>query len=450
MRSSLFLLILLAALAAVSCNKKNDKGGGSTSDKDKLLDSSLFYARELYLWYDQIPTTFNPRNYDDPNEVMEAIRPYSKETGFSSAVDRWSFAVTEEEWNDISQGIAGDFGLGVFFASNSDLRVSYVEKASPAGAATIKRGWRIKKINNMTSISTNYVDAIVDAIFYSSNGTFVFGRDNKADTTITLTATTYVEQPIILDTIYTTGNGKAGYLVYNSFLGDTTRTKQAFADIFTEWSQEGVTDAIIDLRYNGGGYVLLQDELANYLVNSSGNNQVMEKQVFNKKLTSWNETTNFRKKGSLNLSRLFVIVSQNTASASELLINSLRPFLNVQLVGPSNTHGKAVGYFGYPVEDWLIFPVSFRTLNKNNEGNYFDGFTPNAQVADGLDKNWGDVTENCLAAALRYINTGVYTQSVGTNGNRTGQTEIRELLPPNKELGKTRFKGAVAGIRQLP
>jgi hypothetical protein len=83
--------------------------------------------------------------------------------------------------------------------------------------------------------------------------------------------------------------------------------------------------------------------------------------------------------------------------------------MNVTLFGNSNTHGKPVGYFPIPVGEWYIFPVSFRTVNKNNEGNYFNGIPVNKTVADGLDKDWGDVTETSLAAVLRYITTGMFT-----------------------------------------
>lgn len=103
---------------------------------------------------------------------------------------------------------------------------------------------------------------------------------------------------------------------------------------------------------------------------------------------------------------MYVIVSKGTASASELLINSLKPFMNIKLVGPSATTGKAVGFFNIPVGDWYIFPVSFKSVNALGQGNYYDGFSPdvNAAVADGLNKDWGDVTESCLAKALQGIN----------------------------------------------
>ena len=450
MRPIYFFAIALTITAYLSsCQKSGDDGGDGGPDNNnsnRLKDSTILYARDIYLWYDKIPSSFKARDYEDPNAIMEAIRNYSIEPGFTGPVDRWSFAVTQNEWDDLSQGISSDFGLGIFYYASNDLRVSFVEPASPAGKANIARSWQIKQINNSSNISTSNINFVIDAIFNSSNVTLLLGRQGKADTTVALTAATYLEQPIILDTIYTTGSTKTGYLVFNSFLGDTTKIKSEFARIFNKFTTGGVSDVVLDLRYNGGGYVLLQDELANYLAPSTANGQIMEEQKFNNKYSNYNSTSRFSPKGSLDLDRLFVIVSQNTASASELLINSLKPYLNVQLVGPSRTHGKPVGYFPIPVMDWYIFPVSFRTVNKNGEGNYFDGFALNHQVDDGLDKAWGDITENCLAAALKYIGTGAYARVVEPNGimQRQLQTESSNDL-----LGAKRFRGAVASPRNL-
>ena len=444
MRPIIFLAISLTIATYLPSCKKS--GSGSSSNTHRLKDSTILYARDIYLWYDKIPSSFKAREYEDPNAIMEAIRDYSIEPGFTDPVDSWSFAVTKNVWDDLSQGISSDFGLGIFYFASNDLRVSFVEPASPAGKANIKRSWQIKQINNSSNISTSNINFVSNAIFNSSNVTLLLGRQGKADTTITLTAATYLEQPIILDTIYTTGATKTGYLVFNSFLGDTTKIKNEFARIFNKFNTAGVSDVVLDLRYNGGGYVLLQDELANYLAPPAANGQIMEEQKFNNKYSNYNSTSRFSRKGSLELDRLFVVVSQNTASASELLINSLKPYLNVQLVGPTRTHGKPVGYFPIPVMDWYIFPVSFRTVNKNGEGNYFDGFTLNHQVGDGLDKAWGDITESCLAAALKYISTGAYARVVDPNG-------IMQLEPQtetsNDLLGAKRFRGAVALPKNL-
>ncbi|HYC29471.1 MAG TPA: hypothetical protein VEB42_11650, partial [Chitinophagaceae bacterium] len=139
---------------------------------------------------------------------------------------------------------------------------------------------------------------------------------------------------------------------------------------------------------------------------------------------------------------IYFIVSDNTASASELLINSLKPFMNIKLVGPTKTYGKPVGYFPYPVGDWYVFPISFRTTNKNNEGNYFGGMALDNTVADGLDKDWGDINEASLASVLKYIGTGAF---------RVASADAYQPNPVvekgNEVLAAPEFKGAVDARR---
>jgi hypothetical protein len=418
------------------CKKQHDVVGVEVKN-----DSTLNYARDIYLWYNYIPASFDAHHYSDPNAIMEGIRAYSEEPGFSTPVDRWSFAMLQSQWNDLSNGVGGDFGLNIYFYTNDDLRVSYVEPEAPAGKAGVKRGWRIKQINGSANITSANADAIVQQVYQSNSGTFLFGRPNANDTTITLSASGYKEHPLLFDSVYTTGAGKTGYFVFNSFLGDTNEIQSGFERIFNKFESAHVQDIIVDLRYNGGGYVSLQSLLANYLVPVAGDNGVMLTEEFNDKYAAYDVTDTYHKKGNINLSRLFFIVSQNTASASELLINSLRPYLDVQLIGPSHTHGKPVGFYPIPVYDWYIFPVSFRTVNKNGEGSYFNGLSLNYQVADGLDKEWGDANESCLGSVLHYIDGGSYARLAFTPEQRAGLTE--EVLYSNTRLGRPKFKGMV-------
>ena len=436
---------MIAVLALLSsCKKDKDGGGGGTPPvvKDKVKDTTIQYTRDIYLWYTQIPSSFNEQSYADPNKIMEAIRKYSAEPGFAQPVDRWSFAMKQAEWDDVSGGIGGDFGFSVFFRAEGDLRVKYVESASPAGVKGLHRGWRVTKINGSTNITTGNSDFIVDAIFYSTSGTFTFQKPDGSSVDVALTAATYQEHPIFLDSVYTVGAKKVGYIVFNSFLGDTTAVYSEFQRIFNKFNTAGVTDVAVDLRYNGGGYVSVQQKLANYLVNNAASGGVMMNQVFNDKYAAWNETDNFNKLGPLNLSRVFFIVSNNTASASELLINNLKPYMDVKLVGPGATYGKPVGYFPIPVGDWYIFPVSFRSTNKNGQGNYFSGFSVDSQQPDGLDKDWGDINETAFASVLKYVGTGSFTRTTEIPG-AANKSVTPQIINSNQKLDVKSFKGAV-------
>jgi carboxyl-terminal processing protease len=412
----------------------------TTPSTNKINDSALLYSRDLYLWYKQVPANFSIASYSDPNAIMEALRQFSIEPGFTGAVDKWSFAMKKDEWDGISSGTAtADFGMQVgYYQSEDNLRVKYVEPSSPAGRAGVRRGWKITRINGSSSISYTNKDVVSNAVYNSSRTSFTFQKPDNNSVTISLQANGYQEDPIILDTVYTTGARKIGYLAFNSFMGDTNSVYREFATVFNKFAQQNINDLVVDLRYNGGGYVSVQEKLANYLVKASANGDVMMKQQYNDKLSEYNATTRFSKLGNLNLNRLFFIVTNGTASASELLINNLKPYMDVKLIGPTNTHGKPVGFFPYPVGDWYIFPVSFRTVNKTGEGNYFNGMPANSTASDGIDKDWGDVTEPCLASALRFISSGTYRLS--TEGTYQDNATIRQA---NEVFDQHIFKGTI-------
>ncbi len=411
-----------------------------TFNPDLLKDSALMQSRDIYLWNTQIPATFNARSYADPADVMTAIRPFSIEPGFATPVDRFSFAMKKTEWDLVSGGMgaliggttpeAGDFGMSVFFRVEGDLRVRLVEPNAPSGLAGIRRGWRITKINGNSNINTSVSSTILDNVYYSASTSFEFTKPDGTTLTTTLNAGHYTEKPVYLDTVYNIGSQKIGYLVFNSFLGNQEKISAEFDRVFSKFAAAQVTDVVLDLRYNGGGYVSLAEKLANYLAPSSANGGLMMKQIYNAQNSQHDETTYIKKTGSLQLSKVYFIVSKSTASASELLINTLKPYMNVRLVGPANTYGKPVGFFPISVGDWYVFPVSFKTINKNGEGNYFNGLPVNAIIADGLDKDWGDTKESCLASAIKNITTGTYQRSQARETN--GQSPV--ILNSNDKL----------------
>jgi len=429
-----------------SCKK--DKGNDEVvlSADDKLKDSVLMYTRDIYLWYNQIPADFNPRKYADPNAIMEAIRTYSMEPPNSRPVDRFSFAAKKVDWDNRSSGVSQDFGFSIFFLSNTDLRVKFVERNSPAGKAGIQRGWRIIKINGSTNINTDQatINTIVAAVFESNSTSFTFQKPDGTSVDITLNAATYQTHPVMVDSTYTIAGKKIGYLVLNSFLGDLTAIKAELNRVFTRFVTYGVTDVVVDLRYNGGGFVSLAETLSNYLAPASATGTLMMKQQYNDKYSKFDVSYNFKKLGTLELSRIFFIVSSSSASASELVINNLKPVLDVKLIGRNDTHGKPVGFFAIPVGDWYIFPVSSKTVNRNGESNYYNGFSPESKVADGIDKNWGDITETSLASAIKYITTGAFRLMPGEE-----YREVPEVTVGNHKLDKEAFKGAVSASKSL-
>ena len=456
-------LCVIVVMFFVSCQKSVDDNTpdqppvdstNNPTPEDLVKDTVLLIAKDIYLWNTQIPSTFDARSYADPVAEMIAIRQYSHETGFTDPVDRFSFAIKQADWDKLSNGVEEDFGMSIFFNTPTDLRVKYAESASPSGVAGIKRGWQILKVNGNAQIDTTAatIERIVNAVFYSSNSSFTFKKPDGSIVDISLTAATYQTHPIFADSVYYNVNNKnVGYLALNSFLGDTTEIYNQFSSIFSNFQAQNVSEVIIDLRYNGGGYVSMAERLANYLVPSAGNNQVMYKETFNANYSSYNSTELYGKLGGLNIDKVFFIVSDNTASASELLINALKPFVDEALVGPAyNTYGKPVGFFPIGVGDWYTFPISFKTVNKDGNGDYFNGFTIDHPTADGLDKDWGDVDENCLYSVLTYIKTGAYGFVHNGSMNISGATANINMRSVNKTLEPKTFKGAIGKGKFIP
>ncbi len=409
----------------------------------QLNDVAFQKTQDYYLWNNQLPATLNTSGYADPTGVMIAIRQYSIEPGFTAPVDKWSFAMKKTEWDQYSGGMSslsssttaqGDFGMTVFFRGDGDLRVRLTEPNSPAGILGIKRGWRITKINGNSNITSSNSQFIIDNIYKAASADVTFAKADGSSVDLNLQAAHYADKPVYLDTVYNSSNGNIGYLVYNSFLGNINQTSAEYSRVFNKFSAAGITNLIVDLRYNGGGYVNLQEQLANYLITSQAQGSIMMKQIYNSNHSNQNSTVLFNKTGSLQLNKIYFIVSRGTASASELLINNLKPYMDVRLIGNSNTHGKPVGFFPIENGEWYVFPVSFKTVNKNGEGNYYAGFAPNAMVADGLDKDWGDITEASLASAIRNINGGNY------RGNEPVFNESPMVASGNDALEKTMLK----------
>lgn len=449
-------ILVIASLFFAACKKNVDAitiappptgsggGGGGNPTPLQLIDSVLLETRDIYLWNTQIPSSFNVQSYADPAALMIGIRPYSLEPGFSTPVDRWSFSMKKAEWDAMSGGMglvssttgAGDFGLSVFFRAEGDLRVRLVEPNAPAGQAGIHRGWRIMSINGNSNINTGNANFIVNAVYNSTSSSFTFLKTDGSSATLTLQAGHYTEKPVYLDTVYNYGDKKIGYLVFNSFLGNINSISSEFQRVFSRFASQQVTDVVVDLRYNGGGYVALAEQMSNYLVKPSANGRLMMTQMYNSQNSQFNETINFRKTGTLNLDDIYFIVGRSTASASELLINNLKPYMDVKLIGASNTHGKPVGFFPIPFGDWYIFPVSFKTVNGNGEGNYYNGIPVTASVADGLDKDWGDPDEASLASAVRNILTGNYR----SDANEPAYKESSAISLGNKKLDASSLK----------
>ena len=432
-----FTMILIVSVPSCHCRKE------VIPSEISLNDSAIAIVKDLYLWEEQInKSDINKKEFSNLSDLMKYVRNYSFEPVFNRAVDKWSFAVDKKEWDKISSGIAGDFGAFVFFRTSNDLRIRSVEANSPAGKAGLQRGWQIIKINNSSDINTsdNSIDFILKALYEAATVTLTCKKEDGTVQDYTLQVAEYHEKPILMDSIYNEASGKVGYVVVSTFLGTPAETFSEYERVFSKFGNEGIKNLIVDLRYNSGGYIYFQQLLTNYLMPANAQGKVMMKQVYNQKNSSNNTTAYVKKIGNLNIDKIYFLVTNFTASASELLINALTPYYNgkFNIIG-GKTEGKPVGYSGYSVGDYYIFPVSFKNVNANNEGDYYDGLTLSYTRTDGIDKNWGDRNENLLGNALSLINTNAPLAISGTLDRNAGVNhKINKAI-----FNKTQFTGAV-------
>jgi len=479
-----FLLGFVFLLGFYSCKKNNveatDNNTGRTTTvpatgtrQQQTLDSLFLYAKQIYYWNDVIPeySAFNPRQftknsadidnlYDELNAfTMLKINPatgkayeyygdgdpkYSYISDLTEANPSASASINDKG-NVDTEGNGNDVGIRPVFYTyrNStayDLIVTAVYPGSSAAKAGVQRGWHIQKINGST-VGANYntessmVTAAFDAASIKIEGV------NSADQvpfSLTLTKTSYKSSPVYTSKVITWSGTKIGYLAYARF--SVLSAKDGLSDtnldpVFAAFSAAGVTNLILDLRYNGGGYINTAEYLANLIAPSALNNQVMFSEIYNATMKAGNveilknqpltntsgtiigtyadvdysvagNTYKFAKKGPLTgVNRVVFIVGGNTASASELVINSLlsHPEVKVDLVGET-TYGKPVGFFPITLQNrYEVWMASFETRNSANQGEYYTGMVPGTVVDDQSIYPFGDEREENLLAALNKI-----------------------------------------------
>jgi len=465
-----FALIALV-LVAFSCKKNDDPGNfpnpGSSTAEELLMDSVYLYSKEVYFWNDLIPAygPFNPRQYKASTEinsarnVMQAIRKIQPR-------DRYSFVTTIEESDAIQTGNNKDYGFFVKSASVDVTApldsiywfVSYVYDQSAAGTAGVKRGWIVSKING-TGIAYDQAGSnILNNTFFGTvtSASFEFIKPDKTIVTATLNKSNFTANSVLYKNVINSGGKKVGYLVFNQFFGAPSRAE--LTNAFTEFESQGIDELVVDLRYNPGGSTETQDALANRIAPLSANSKKMYTYQFNSQLQQGNfpllrnkagfqnvsfaensNSVNYEKAGTLNLNRVFFIVSSSSASASELLINNLQPYMEVKLIGDT-TYGKPVGFFPIRIANYAIYPISFRTINSAGNADYYSGFAPDKLTTDEPGKNWGDVTEPSLAAALNYISTGAF-RSAEDRFLRLRMEAQQMLKPVQHDLELKKFTG---------
>ena len=418
----------------------------NASEVNTFVWSSM---HDYYLWNDKIPNLTNTyyqmltttsanyqRNKDSLNVYLNKFTDPSKLFNDLlyqyKVVDKWSFIVSDytiiDNWiAGISKTMGYDFQLYYLNSTSSDIIgvVRYVLKGSPADLAGVQRGDVFAKVDGVQLTDANYTANLINKeSFTLTFAKIVGGVITPTGKTATMTAVQLQEDPVFLSKVIDINGSKVGYLVYNGFTSDFDLELNT---AFQQFKTAGVSKLILDLRYNGGGSVQTAIYLAS-MIYTTNTSTLFTKSVYNGILTPYITTTygdsffnsNFTDKikttaiNTLNLKDVYFIVSGETASASELLINGLKPYMNVKSIG-TNTYGKYVASLtlkDYDANNNLVTthkyamqPIVAKYANSLGVSDFVTGLVPDITLKEDIGNmlQLGDENETLLKAALDNI-----------------------------------------------
>lgn len=427
----LFLLVL--CLTIISCEKESDtiKIPYETRKTNEFVYSEMKYA---YLWSDKIPD-LNINSFSDPTDLFNKIL-YKK-------IDKWSI-ITDDFPALVNRfkGISTSFGSVIHIAPFSNSQklfgvVMYVYDDSPAYNSGLRRGDLVLKIDDQEITENNYRELFGKETYTLTLGTINNGVISENGKKLNMTRREINENPILHHSIISKNGTKVGYLMYDSFIH---RFDEELKSVFANFKQGGVTELILDLRYNPGGEDVSAQLLGNLIAPSSAVGKYFFKSVYNANLTDFYaknkdiavlhhaDGLKFEHVSQgLDLKRVFILTSKISASSSELVINGLRAVMNVYMIGQT-THGKCTGMRGIPDDlenpKWGMFPVIVKASNNEGITDYYSGFEPNEKVSESLPlAPFGDETDPLISAAIRQI----LGESVMAPTLKTGKTEFEKI-----------------------
>ena len=405
---------------------------GTVADQNNWLRS---WSNDLYLWYDEIvdedPELYTTPQYFDLMKTFETLPS-------GAPKDNFHFSQNTAEYQQlVNSGVRADYGAEWDLLSSTPPREAifvYVQAGTPADLAGIKRGDRITAIDAEDFINGSNVSVLNDGLFPEDGDTHDFtvtDFDGTNERTVTMTAQEITTDAVPITDVFATPQGPVGYMYFVTY---NRPSEEALINAVNSFITSGITELIIDIRYNSGGFLDISNELAFMIAGpAAAQGQVYDELRFNDKHPTRNPVTgelltptNFYTTAqgfsvaqgtalpALNLSRVYLLVGNSTASANESLINGLRGIdFEVILVGEPTT-GKPYGF--YPTDNCgeTYFSVQFQTVNAKGYGDFSEGFKPTetpvaldevqgCEVADDYARALGDPAEARLATALGLI-----------------------------------------------
>jgi hypothetical protein len=397
-------LALLTVLAG--CGGSDDglplNGGAPSCDLGTQKTWLRGYMADWYYWSGRSPNP-DPGPYASVPDYFDALL-------FTGAApvpaDRWSYIESSASYNQFF-GAGRTLGYGVSVNGlelQLPLKVRYVEPLSPAAAAGLVRGDTISSVNGRSAAELVAADDFSLLTPAQAGDVLTLVIDAAGGSkTVTLTAGTYALTPVPTTRLLTLSTGaKAGYLVLKDFI---TQAERPLDDAFAQFRAAGATEVILDLRYNGGGRVSTAAVLATEVTGSARLDQVFARLTFNARQSASNGSYVLGSVPGAAFNRIVVLTGARTCSASELVINGLKPYATVVTIG-NTTCGKPVGFQPRESCGNTYSAVNFESTNALGEGGYYDGIAATCSVADTFTGALGDPAEALTGAAVAYLQSG--------------------------------------------
>lgn len=428
------ILIALLALAFISCkDDDNPPAPGQVFDpQNPNLYVNSWIQEEMdfwYLWKSEIPA--DPDDAQNPDDFFSSI--LSPKDRFSWIQDNYL------ELLGSLQGVTNDTGHEIRYLNDAENpgnvigQILYVKPGSPSDFAGMQRGDLITHVNGTLMTADNYrsLNADMNAAHELSFIRYSFETDEFSQLgPVSISPVQFSENPNFLDTIFNYEGAKIGYYVYNQFTSGPTSGDQSYANemdaIFQQFRSRRIDHLIVDLRYNPGGSITVATNLGSLIGSGVTSQDVFAQRQYNADLQELilNDATlgrNFLENrfefkpgnvGSL-IDKVYILTGYRTASASELLINGLRPFMEVYMIGDTTVGKNQASVSLYEENDpnnkWGMQPIVASIGNSLGEADYQDGLFPNIADRDLSRKLYplGDIRENLLSIAIEQI-TGVF------------------------------------------
>jgi len=398
-----WLFLLFLSLLVFSCTReKKDKEPPLFTPNEKVS----MVLEDWYLWYKKLPE-LKPDSFANPSDLLDYAR--------YKPLDKWSYITSLTEFEQYFK--AGEYvghGLSIGIDDEGTYRVAYVFNSSELKEHGVKRGWKIIKLNGQAIDGSQFIYDLLGADEPGVANTFVFEDMQGEEHEISSTKSTLKINSVLYADTVMTNNEVSGYIVFKSFI------EPAIAEldtIFKQFGELGVKNLILDLRYNGGGRMDVAEHLAGLMAGNTAQGNILVQYTHNDKKTE-NNSAQFIPvvDYSIMFSKVVVISSRLTASASEVIINGLKPFMDLTLVGDT-THGKPVGMYSFKFEedDLVLVPITFKLANAEGYGEYYDGLLPSLAARDDITSYWEDMNEDMFAVAVSYLRGIPVTKSLKEN-----------------------------------